>query len=210
MKWLALIAVATLLAGCASSSPQAEKRNVIREFTFPWSDKAAPRTEFSAYSDGTRLHFAFDVDDSNIVIAPEWHGESTLDGEDRVEIFFAADAALARYWCIEIDPLGRVHDYFASHYRQFDSAWNCPGLRSAARRTGSGYRVEASVPLATLSSLLGIPVGAGTEIRVGLFRAEFHGATRGEVADNWLSWVHPATKQPDFHVPSAFRLWRIP
>ncbi len=209
-KCLALMAVAVLLAGCTSHSPEVKNPKVIRNFTFPWSDKAAPRTELSAYSDGMLLHFTFDVDDSDIVIAREWRGESTLDGEDRVELFFATDAALARYWCIEIDPLGRVHDYAASHYRRLDSAWNCPGLRTAARHTGNGYHVEASVPFATLSSLLGTPVGAGTEVRVGFFRAEFHGATRGEVADNWLSWVRPATEQPDFHVPSAFRLWRIP
>jgi hypothetical protein len=159
------------------------------------------------------LHFTFDVEDSDIVVSEDWKGESTLDGEDRVEIFFAKDAALAEYWCIEIDSRGRVHDYFAKHYRKFDSDWNCPGIKAEGSVTPTGYTVRASIPLKVLADLLGRPIVAGSEIRIGLFRAEFYGkqpATHGESDDNWISWVKPDSKKPDFHIPSAFRTWRLP
>ena len=151
MKLILALAAALTLAACSTPRAVHEKGAVVvRDFTFPWSATPAPRTEFRASIAGERLHFSFDAEDRDLVIAEKWRGESTLDGEDRVEIFFARDAALASYFCIEIDPLGRVHDYAVSHYRKFDSAWNCPGLRTAARRTADGYRVEGSIPLASL------------------------------------------------------------
>ncbi|HEY0983609.1 carbohydrate-binding family 9-like protein [Schlesneria sp. T3-172] len=185
----------------------------ISDFTFPWSDKPAPPTTFKAKVVGDRLHFSFDVTDSDVICSKEWKGESTVDHEDRVEIFIAKDNDLHDYWCIEIDPEGRVHDYYARHYRKFDSKWNCPGLKTLARRTDHGYEVETSLPLATLSDLLGEPIQSGSRIRIGLFRAEFYGTaegSRGEANDNWISWVKPTTQNPDFHIPSAFREWQVP
>ncbi len=140
----------------------------------------------------------------------DFTGEATLDREDRVEVFFARDAALSRYFCVELDPLGRVHDYAASLYRKFDSSWNCPGLRAAGRITRGGYTVEASIPLTTLSEMMGRPVSRGATLRIGLFRAEFRQGALGDADDNWLSWVKPGTPKPDFHVPSAFADWRVP
>lgn len=210
-----LLAGASLLTGCVTRPARHidSQPVVISDFTFPWSTKQAPRTEFTAAITGGRLNFTFDVDDSDIVITKRWLGESTLDGEDRVEIFFAHDAALEEYFCIEIDPLGRVHDYATRHYRKFDSSWNCPGLSTLGRRTVSGYRVEGSIPLASLEAMLRVPVRSGSVLRLGLFRAEFYGVdsrTRGEAGDNWLSWVRPDVKTPDFHVPSAFKAFRLP
>jgi hypothetical protein len=183
---------------------------VERKFVFPWSDRPAPATEFRAVADGERLYFAFDVADDDIVVAAEFRGKETVVGEDRVEVFFARDAALERYFCVEIDPLGRVLDYAASTYRKFDNTWSFPGLVAAGRIRPGGYTVEASVPLQTLADLLGRPVSVGTVLRVGLFRAEFRRGDTGEADDNWLSWVCPATAKPDFHVPSAFADWRVP
>ena len=68
-----------------------------------------------------RLHFTFTVEDGDIGVTKKWSGESTLDGEDRVEVFFANDSALKGYWCLKIDSRGRGHDYHAQHYRKFDS-----------------------------------------------------------------------------------------
>lgn len=185
----------------------------ITDFTYPWADKFAPRTEVAIRNAEDGLHFTFTVDDPDIVVTEEWTGENTLDGEDHVEIFFAKDEKLKEYWCIEIDSKGRVHDYQASHYRNFDNTWNCPGLKTTAQRTQTGYTVTATIPLATLGDLLGQPVKEGSQLRVGLFRAEFYGttsATHGNANDNWISWVRPATDKPEFHVPSAFRLWEVP
>lgn len=180
------------------------------DFVYPWSRREAPATEFRALVDRERLYFAFQVSDKDVVAAKEFPGESTVNGEDRVEVFFARDKELERYFCIEIDALGRVHDYAASHYRKFDSGWNCPGLRAAGRLISDGYIVEASIPLKTLSDLMGRPVAPGSVMRVGLFRAEFRPGALGEADDSWLSWIKPKTNKPDFHVPSAFADWRLP
>ncbi len=217
MKFLRFIASAAALAivvAACSTQPVGPGNDavVIRNFSFPWSASPAPRTEFRAAIVGDRWHFSFDAEDHDIVVAPEWRGESTLDGEDRVEIFFARDTALEHYFCIEIDSLGRVHDYAASHYRKFDGTWNCPGLKTSARRTSNGYRVEGNLPLASLDGMVGKPVHRGDTVLAGLFRAEFYGheeRTRGAADDNWISWVKPEPRTPDFHVPSAFAELRL-
>jgi hypothetical protein len=207
MNYILLSLLLLAMNGCTST------QRSISCFSFPWSDKPVPKTDFRAWTENDRLHFIFIVEDADIIVSETWIGESTLDDEDRIEVFFAKDAALKDYWCLEIDTLGRVHDYHAQHYRKFDSTWNCPGLITAATRTATGYEVCASLPLTTLSALLGKPIACGSDIRIGLFRAEFYGqanATHGEANDNWLSWVRPDVKQPDFHIPSAFRVWRLP
>jgi hypothetical protein len=205
-----LVLLTAWCAGCTTTTPRGI---TITDFPFPWSDKPAPKTECRLYTDTERLHFTFIVEDRDVVVSERWAGEGTVKIEDRVEIFFTADETLRRYWCIEIDPLGRVHDYEASFYRKFDDAWNCPGLQSSAHRTPGGYTVTGSIPLATLSALLGRPITRGSEVRLGLYRAEFYGTdarTHGDANDNWLSWVRPTTAKPDFHVPSSFRLLSLP
>jgi hypothetical protein len=169
-----------------------------------------------ARTDDTNLHFTFQVEDHDIVLEPKWKGEkSTVDPEDRVEFFFAAADAekLENYWGIEIDPLGRVHDYHGQFYRKLDSSWDCEGLQATGKRIPAGYTVSASIPLRTLSNLLGTPVGRGSKLRVGLYRGEFYGkeaATHGGQNDNWISWVQPNSTTPDFHIPSSFRLITLP
>lgn len=214
VRILALAAALAVAVAACSTQPVGAGKDavVIRNFSFPWSASPVPRTEFRAVIVGDCLHFTFDAEDHDIVLAPVWRGESTVDGEDRVEIFIARDAALERYFCIEIDPLGRVHDYEASHYRKFDSTWNCPGLKTSARRTPNGYRVEGSIPLASLAVILGKPVRSGDTVLAGLFRAEFYGhdnRTQGGADDNWISWVKPEAKTPDFHVPSALTTLKL-
>jgi hypothetical protein len=179
-------------------------------FVYPWSTGTAPATAFRAVADAERLYFSFEVSDTDVVAVKDFADESTVDKEDRVEIFFAQDAALSRYFCVEIDPLGRVHDYAASYYRKFDSGWNCPGLRAGGKITPAGYTVEASIPLQTLSDFLGRSVSQGSILRVGLFRAEFRQGALGKADDNWLSWIKPTASKPDFHLPSAFADWRVP
>lgn len=213
MNRLLLLCLAALIGGCAN--PMADRVTLVTDFSFPWSDKPAPKTQCRLHTTDKSLHFIFTVEDRDIVLSRAWSGETTVNGEDRVEIFFAKadDATLKNYWCLEIDPLGRVHDYHARNYRQFDSTWNCSGLLTTARRMANGYEVCGSIPLATLSQLLDEPVGRGSKLRLGLFRAEFYGsqkATHGESADNWISWARPTSPKPDFHIPGAFRTWIVP
>src|SRR6185369_6035341 len=155
------------------TEPVWQRAEVLRALSFPWSQRTAPTTESRAVADAERLCFAFDVSDDDVVVQKEFAGESTLDREDRVEIFFARDAALESYFCLEIDPLGRVHDYAASHYRKFDTSWDCSGLQAAGKLRPGGYTVEASLPLKTLAELMRRPVTEDASLRIGIFRAEF-------------------------------------
>lgn len=192
------------------TEPAWRDADALRAFVFPWSDRTPPTTVFRATADAERLYFAFEASDDDIVVQDRFANESTVDLEDRVELFFARDPQLTQYFCIEIDPRGRVHDYAARTYRTFDSAWNCPGLRTAAHIHPRGYTVEAAIPLPALAASLGRPVAPGDTLRVGIFRAEFRQQALGDQPDNWLSWVRPNTPTPDFHQPSAFADWRVP
>jgi hypothetical protein len=143
-----------------------------------------------------------------VVVEKKFDAESVVDREDRVEIFFARGDKLKEYFCLEVDPLGRIHDYAASYYRKFDSSWSCRGIRTAGSITKQGYSIEGSIPLRTLETL-GLPSqGSGHMLRAGLFRAEFNHGPESAPEAHWISWIDPGTEQPDFHVPGAFGcLW---
>ena len=178
--------------------------NPEKGFSFPWEQRAAPVTEFRSLCDDEFFYFSFRVHDEDVVFEEAFDNESTMDREDRVEIFFSRNDKLKEYFCLEVDPMGRVHDYSASYYRKFDSSWDCAGIRTAGSITKEGYTVEGSIALKTLEAL-GLPSpGSGHMLKAGLFRAEFNHGPESAPEAHWISWVEPGTKQPDFHVPSAF------
>jgi len=184
--------------------PDWKKAHCERDFSFPWEAKAAFATEFRSFFDDEFFYFSFRVHDEDVVVEKKFDSESVMDKEDRVEIFFACDDNLKEYFCFEVDPLGRVHDYSASYYRKFDSSWNCPGISTAGSITKQGYIVEGSIPLKTLEAL-GLPMlASGHMLKAGLFRAEFNRGQDSKPEEHWISWIEPDTEQPDFHVPSAF------
>ena len=178
-------------------------------FTFPWEDRPAPATEFRALFDEHNLYFTFGVEDADIVLVEEYQCKTDVMREDRVELFFALHESLSRYYCIEIDPLGRVLDYSASHYRQFDFAWTCPGLNVTGKCTRDGYTVEGRIPLTTFASLGFPPPDSGQSIIFGIYRAEFRHMVEKEWEESWISWVDPRTAEPDFHVPASFGCLRL-
>jgi len=184
--------------------PDWKKAHCERDFSFPWEAKAAPATEFRSLCDDEFFYFSFRVHDEDVVVGKKFDAESIVDREDRVEIFFSRDDKLKEYFCLEVDPMGRIHDYSASYYRKFDSSWDCAGIRTAGSITKQGYTVEGSIALKTLEAL-GLPLpGSGRTLRAGLFRAELNYEQVSKPTYHWISWVEPGTKQPDFHVPSAF------
>ena len=83
-RGLALLPLLSLLALSCSRDPQSAGF-ALSDFTFPWSDKQAPGTEFRAYTADDQLHFSFTVEDRQVIVSEQWKGESTLDAEDRVE-----------------------------------------------------------------------------------------------------------------------------
>lgn len=186
------------------------------DFSFPWDTKEAPLTVFKGYNDGTDFYFGFEVTDSDVLFDKEWKDdESTVDNEDRVELFFAGGAidkpttdGMPLYYGIEIDSDGRVHDYSIEYYRHFDGKWNLEGLETKGKKTDTGYVVEGKVPLKSLENLKLVKNGV---MRTGVYRAEFS-APEKEGADpimEWISWVDPKTEAPDFHVDSSFGEFRF-
>jgi hypothetical protein len=193
-----------------------------QRFTFPWKATPAPPTTFRALCGRDDLFFLFQVEDSDIVVLDKLRDEEDAVFEDRVEVYFARDNQLKRYFCVEIDSRGRMFDYSGSFYRQLDPKWNWPGLEVQATTHEKGYVVEGRIPLANLEAI-GLPrLRPGVRIRWGLYRAEFsHDRSgrpveqretihnRGRKLDGpppieeWISWVDPRTREPDFHVPSA-------
>lgn len=183
-------------------------------FHFPWEMREAPLTRFKAFHDNTNFYFSFKVYDKEVVAEKEWKGESTVDIEDRVELFFAqttvdkpVDYKLIPYYATEVDPYGRAHDYKIDYYRKFDSEYNIEGAKNAAKIDKDGYTVEGMIPLTTLNALK--LINADKIMRTGVFRAEFSKDKNGEIIYGWISWVNPKTPVPDFHVDSAFGEFRF-
>ncbi|MBJ8325835.1 carbohydrate-binding family 9-like protein [Streptococcus pacificus] len=185
-------------------------------FHFPWDAKEAPLTEFKAFQDGTDLYFNFNVLDKDVLLDSEWQdNESTVDNEDRVELFFAGGSidkptpdGMPLYYAIEVDADGRVHDYSIEYYRDFDGEWDLEGLETAATKTDNGYSVEGKIPIKTLEEL---KLLTNNTMKVGAYRAEF--STPETEGDDpimeWISWVDPKTPAPDFHVNSSFGEFRF-
>lgn len=192
------------------SEPAWDTAGIETGFSFPWQDRPAPGTEFRAFRSDGSFYFAFRVEDEDIVL-DAGEGEETVAAGDRVEIFVASDDALKDYFCIEIDPRGRVLDYRASFYREFDFDWAFPELRVAATVFEGGYVVEGELPLTALASY-GLPSLLEDPVGFGIFRAEFSHQTlpdggidpAAEPKREWISWVTPSSDEPDFHIPSAF------
>lgn len=190
-------------------------RAIDGNFHFPWSAKVSPRTIFKACQDGKNFYFSFIVYDKEILYDEKWNGERTVDNEDRVELFFASadagidmpgDNGMPKYYATEIDPMGRVHDYSMIYYRNIDSEWNMEGLKTSAKIEKDKYIVEGSVPIATLKNL-GL-MSKDNRMRVGVYRAEF--SRKGKTIEmEWISWVDPKTKNPDYHVDSSFGEFRF-
>jgi hypothetical protein len=176
-------------------------------FSLPWEHRQAPATSFRAVADPENLYFFFQAHDET-PLSLQGSQEDFVARGDRVEIFFALDAELTRYFCLEISPSSLVLDYAASYYRKFDREWDLPGLRVTAIESAQGFAVEGSIPVASLMQL-GFPEPRpGPWIRVGLFRADFRERPPG-VEENWISWCLPGGARPDFHVPSAFGFFRL-
>lgn len=179
-------------------------------FCFPWEKTTPPSTVFRAIMDDEFFYFAFEAADDTPMVKEPFADEQAMGEEDRVELFFAPDKWLKRYFCIEIDPQGRLLDYAASYHRKFDYAWKFPkGLTVAATRTKSGYVVEGRIALAALKAL-GMPdLRQGESLTCGIFRADLRPGRDGKIEEHWISWVDPKVVEPDFHTHSAFGVLRM-
>ena len=169
--------------------------DLLDDFTFPWIDRAPPKTEFRALHDSENFHFQFEVDDNDLVL-----GE-TIDS-DRVEIFIAQDSNLNPYYGFEMDPKGGILDYRCEFHRQFDFDWTLTDWTTEAEIFDGGYRVTGKVPIKVLKALECLR--ADGKMMAGAYRGEFSHGDNGEVIQDWMSWIDPKTPEPDFHIPETF------
>lgn len=191
-----------------SARPDWSAATPLTDFCFPWEDRAAPLTEFRALWSETDLLFRFDCLDDDLVLGDGADAKEKVIGSDRVELFFAPSLDLDPYYGLEMDPRGEVLDYAARYHRRMDWDWRCETLRLRTRIEGNRYRVEGTLPLATLRALDVLKPGA-TEFLAGVYRGEFSHGTDGTVHQGWIAWVDPRSATPDFHVPETFGVFNL-
>ena len=182
-----------------------ELAEILEDFTFPWVEGEPPKTKFRSLWDSEKIFFYFDVSDDNLVLADGINVKQRVLGSDRVEFFFSTGLNLDPYYGLEMDPRGEILSYRAQFHHRIEWDWNCEGLQVLAKEKSGGYIVEGSIPLNTLENLRCLHKNSeGTYLIAGLFRGEFSKDRNGCETKNWMSWVDPEVKYPDFHVPSAF------
>ncbi len=186
-----------------SQSLNWDEAEILTDFSFPWLDRDAPRTEFRALWDDASFHFRFDVEDADLVLDESGEPDMAVLGSDRVEFFFSPTEDLSEpYYGIEMEPRGDVYDYIGIFHRKFGPEWSMPGLEfSGDIREGDGYTVTGKIPMASLIDLNCIRDGVAI---AGVYRAEFSHKAEGGIQEDWISWIDPEVEVPDFHVPSSF------
>ncbi|MCL2646287.1 MAG: carbohydrate-binding family 9-like protein [Phycisphaerales bacterium] len=192
--------------------PVWQQCQLLSDFTLPWEAGVTPqRTEFRVFCDSENLYFGYKAWEATPAIVEKWSGKNTLNAEDRVEIYFSPDWEMKSYYCIEIDALGRVHDFKGVGEvgaRKFDHSWDCEGLKVAATRGEGFYSVTGSIPLKTLRAI-GMPENG---LPVGLFRADLErmgGGSDGKLISHWISWADLRGHKVSFHMPEALGVFLI-
>lgn len=164
----------------------------------PWELAEMDSTIFRCYCSLKYFNFFFKVIDKS-PITVEYTNEITVAKGDRVELFFSSSSKLSPYYCIEMNPYGYILDYKAQFYRKFDYSWNFNFHSVVGNITQDGYIVEGRI---LLSELERVGIDFNKEFYLGVFRADFIKENEDSVI--WYSWKNPKTKNPDFHIISAF------
>ena len=127
--------------------------------------------------------------------------DAPLFQEETVEVFLDSVADLGTYYEIEINPIGTILDIVFRRSRsgyKGDWAWNCAGLRSAARLVPEGWAAELAIPFAE--------VATGTPRTGTIWRANFCRIDRpsrdGSLPRELSAWSPPLRET--FHTPERF------
>src|SRR5690606_31780706 len=89
-------------------------------------------------------------------------------------------------------------------YRKTDREWDWPEGHIAVKTSidKTGYWLEGAISLESLRQL-GLYHDDGI-LKAGLFRGEYLPGQDEKPEIRWISWIHPDSEKPDFHIPSAF------
>jgi hypothetical protein len=179
--------------------PAAAARAPLRRAT----DGGEPRltTSVAAWFDADYLTIHFSAIDDDVVATYLEH-DAPLYEEDVVEVFLAPEG-IARYFEIEVNPLGTTFDAIidspdgARATMKTDLPWTCEGLFAAIRRANEVVDTVIRIPFASL--------GRSTPADGETWRANFFRIDRSATREAEFSAWQPTMKTPaDFHVPAAF------
>ena len=180
----------------------------LSDFSYPWEKGKAPFTKFKALHNDEWLYCLFEVDDQNVNIFQDKNHKTEVASSSRAEIFFKIDDKLDPYYCLEIDPLGRVLDYEGTYHRNFNVDWSWPDghmiIKTELRK--DGYTVEVAFSKASLENL---GLLKNNILQAGLYRADCTPRSKGDPDFKWISWVKPDSKTPDFHIASSFGILQL-
>lgn len=195
---IAALSIILAVSGCAIN--QKEKTDIGIGFeasglNAPW-DSDTNGTRFTCHATNDRFFFNFEADDSTVVFADTLNTERDIDPYDRVEVFFSPDREMESYYCAEIDPKGRIMDYNAHFYRNFDFGWDFSTMETFSAVIPGGYRVEGSVSLAELRQL-------GMDLEKGFMFGVFQGDCGQDGLISWYSLIATDDAEPDFHKPDV-------
>ena len=179
----------------------------VDDFSYSWREEKAPKTIFQAYYDDIAIHFRFlAYGPTPFVFVKDNHKLEVIHSE-RVEIFFRTNEKMRPYYVLEMDPRGRVLDYKANHYREFDRSWEWPdSLAIQTSMEEDYYTLQGKFKIETLKRLNLIQ---DNEIQIGLYRGHCTEMLNGKANVKWISWIDSGTSEPDFHVPSSFGILRL-
>ncbi|TMU57029.1 sugar-binding protein [Flagellimonas algicola] len=183
-----------------------ESAERLQNFHQPWGQEECPEILFKALHDDRFLYLRYKVQDANPLLFEGGNGKMDVTQSDRVEIFLSTDPQLRTYYCLEIDPSGRILDYSASYHRIFNYQWTWPdGHIFVITDIGStDYQVDIRISKQSLNQLGLIN---NNTLCAGIYLG--HCAALPEEGKqnarlNWLSWIDPLLENPDFHVPPTF------
>ena len=188
---------------------QWRKAKKLCDFPYPWRLEKAPKTAFKALYDETHFYFLYRATDPEIIQKSKGLGEKDVVQSDRVELFFKGATDEVPYYSLELDALGRILDTEGYFREKVDLDWNWPtdGLEVKASINETGYWVEGCISFASLRAL-GLYHDDGI-LRTGLYRAEYVTQADGVVRPQWISWIHPDSDTPNFHIPSSFGILKL-
>ncbi|MCL6265456.1 sugar-binding protein [Flagellimonas myxillae] len=188
------------------SSQLWERAQVLQHFSQPWGDADCPKISFRALHNYEYLFLRYQVTNPKVLIFEGQGGKMDVVQSERVEIFLAQDPKLQTYYCLEIDPSERILDYTASFHRDFDYNWSWPKghLFATAQIRPEDYQVDVRISKESLEQLGLIHQN---RILAGIYLGHCEALPDencGQSTLNWLTWIDPKRKTPDFHVPATF------
>jgi hypothetical protein len=186
--------------GAVAADPQSEPWRDMPGFAFSTAVDGAPPTQ------GTEVKSAWDDTDWRVLFAAtDTHVWATLKErgaplyqEEVVEVFVDPVGDLECYFEIEVNPLNAVLEVVLRRNRSGyvrDFAWRCEGLRTAVRRTETGWCAELAIPF---GSLIAEPPRPGTRWRANFCRIDRPPGVERELS----AWSPPG--RGTFHTPERF------